>query len=171
MADECPGEAEVGPLGLGGLGLGNHFPLGLGIGQDVGVLHQRAAFDAAVGPVRPRGRRVRPTFISRTLAFHLGPRGEDPQGLGLEVGGHDRLDEQARLGEHLGGGGVHRTVQAEHGAERAERVAGHGAAEGRGQASSSSAAPQGLLCLMTTAAGSEKSRTMASALSMSRRLL
>ena len=66
------------------------------------------------------------------LPFRL--RGEDFQRLRLEVRGNDRLDEQARSGQQPGRGGVDGAVQAEDRAERADRVAGHGAVEGFGRA-------------------------------------
>ena len=80
----------------------------------------------------PRSRS--PTFISRTLAFHLGLVVRISRACGLEVGSDDGLDEQARGGQHLGRGGVDAAVQPQHGAEGAERIAGQGLAEGFGQA-------------------------------------
>ena len=132
MADDLPGEPQVGHLGVGGGRVGDHAPLVLRVGEGVALLHQQAAADAAVGP---------PLAVARQIAhlhqpdagLPLGPGGEDFDGGGVEVGRHDGLDEQSRLGEHFGGGGVDGAVGAQHAPERAEGIAGQALAHGFGQ--------------------------------------
>ena len=68
-----PGEAQIGHLGRRSAGVSvTTFHSLLGVGQHVGLLHEHAAVEAAVGPMRLRRRSIWPTSISRTLAFHLG---------------------------------------------------------------------------------------------------
>src|SRR5690606_27344075 len=51
-----------------------------------------------------------------------GARGQHADRSGLEIGGHDRLDEQSWLAEQFGGRQVKRPVETEHRAEGAQRV-------------------------------------------------
>ena len=99
------------------------------------------------------------------------PGRQEREGIGLEAGGDDRLDEPAGDAEPLGGRAVDRPVQPDDPAEGADGVALVGQLERLGQGRRPSAAPQGLLCLRIVAAGSAKRRISRRALSRSSRLL
>ena len=67
------------------------------------------------------------------VVLPLWRRGEDFQGVVVEMGSDDGFDEQARRGQHVGRGGVDRAVQTQHRAEGAQRVALHRPLQGRDQ--------------------------------------
>ena len=90
------------------------------------------------------------------MAFHLGFVVRISNGLGREIGRDDRFDEPARLGEQLGRRGIDRHVEAEHRAERADRIAVPGLGRIASPSVAAVAAPQGLLCLITATAGRGK---------------
>ena len=96
---------------------------------------------------------------SRTLFFQLGRVVSSVQRRVAVAGRDDALDEAVRLGDLLGRGLVDLAIERQDAAEGAERIALVGLLEGRRPAVAPTAAPQGLLCLMTTAAGSANSRT------------
>ena len=97
----------------------------------VAGLHEQPAIDAAVvEPLREAGQRAGPQQADVLL-----PLLEGVEGVRLVVRGDDALDEPLRLRVHDGGRGVgiDRPVEREDAAERGQRVAVPGGAEGVGE--------------------------------------
>ena len=167
---DLPGEAQIGHLRRRGLCFGDDLPERLrdraGRRPLASARRRRGSGRSSAAATGPSW----PTSISRTLAFHLG--------LVVRISSASLSKSGATMASTNRPGAASTsavaasTVRFSPSTEPNALSGSPSIARCKAAASvSATAAPQGLLCLITTAAGSEKLRTMPSALSRSSRLL
>ena len=171
MADDRPGKPQVGHLLRAGLTTRDDLPVRLRdrdrrrtVGRACPPRYAATATSPAARPTSPLASAARWLSTSDCVV-------RMSSAYALVVGGHDRLDEPARLGQHFGRRRVQRAVETQHRSRTRSRDHRRAPPAWPTASSAPIAAPQGLLCLMTTQAGASSERTIASALSRSSRLL
>ena len=153
---------RLGPLGIAGRCFGDDLPFALRICEHVGRLHQQTATDAPVVPTWFAARPAAPVSSNRTLAFHLGFVVRISMAAGSKPGA-------TMASTNCPGSASTSAVAASTGRLKPntepKALTGSPAKACRVASAnvSATAAPQGLLCLITATAGSLSPRTMARA--------